>query len=93
MGTKIFVHSGFSFALKGEVILGLVLTHLVGKDLRTAERLLDGFFLDLMMVAQERFGDQINRRLRPSGSWWRAIPSFASGWRRPGGKCAARPTS
>ncbi|MDP2874619.1 MAG: AAA family ATPase [Holophaga sp.] len=67
METKAFSHSGFCFALKGEVLPGLVLTHLVGKDLRTAERLLDGFFLDLMMVAQDRFGDQIQQAPEPFG--------------------------
>ncbi len=67
MATRIFGHSGFTFALKGEVVPGLVLTHLVGKDLRTAERMLDGFFLDLMMVAQERFGDQIQQAPEPFG--------------------------
>ncbi len=67
MATKIFGHSGFSFALKGEVVPGLVLSNLVGKDLRTAERMLDGFFLDLMMVAQDRFGDQIQQAPEPFG--------------------------
>jgi len=67
METKAFFHSGFCFALKGEVLPGLVLTHLVGKDLRTAERLLEGFFLDLMMVAQDRFGDQIQQAPEPFG--------------------------
>ncbi len=67
MEPKTFFHSGFCFALKGEVLPGLVLTHLVGKDLRTAERLLEDFFLDLMMVAQERFGDQIQEAPEPFG--------------------------
>ncbi len=67
METKAFFHYGFCFALKGEVLPGLVLTHLVGKDLRTAERLLEGFFLDLMMVAQDRFGDQIQQAPEPFG--------------------------
>jgi len=67
MEAKAFFHSGFCFALKGEVLPGLVLTHLVSKDMRTAERLLEGFFLDLMMVAQDRFGDQIQQAPEPFG--------------------------
>lgn len=67
MESKAFFHSGFCFVLKGEVLPGLVLTRLVGKDLRTAERLLDGFFLDLMMAAQGRFGDQIQQAPEPFG--------------------------
>ena len=67
METKSFFHSGFCFAMRGEVLPALTLTHLVGKDLRTAERLLERFFLDLLMAAQDRFGDQIQQAPEPFG--------------------------
>jgi cell division protease FtsH len=60
MEPKPYFHSGFEFLLQEEVTPALVLTHLVGKDLRTAERLLDRFFLDLLLASQDRFGDQLS---------------------------------
>ena len=67
METKSFFHSGFCFELRGEVLPALTLSHLIGKDLRTAERLLERFFLDLLMATQDRFGDQIHEAPEPFG--------------------------
>jgi len=61
MKAKSFCHSGFTFHVDGAVLPALALSHLVGKDLRTAERLLDRFFLDLLMAAQDTFGAAIQQ--------------------------------
>lgn len=65
MERKSYVHAGFCFALGSEVLPALALTYLVGKDLRTAERLLERFFTDVLMRTQERFGTQIQRAPEP----------------------------
>jgi hypothetical protein len=61
MQANSFIHSGFTFQVEGAVLPALALSHLVGKDLRTAERLLDRFFLDLLMSAQDTFGAAIQK--------------------------------
>ena len=65
MEAKSFCHSGFTFQVEGAVLPALAMSHLVGKDLRTAERLLDRFFLDLLMAAQGRFGPAIQHGPEP----------------------------
>ena len=65
METKSFVHSGFTFQVESGVLPALALSHLPGKDLRTAERLLDRFFLDLLMVAQSTFGARFQQMQEP----------------------------
>jgi len=61
MEAQSFMHSGFTFQVEGAVLSALALSHLIGKDLRTAERLLDRFFLDLLMAAQDTFGAAIQQ--------------------------------
>jgi len=65
METKSFVHSGFTFQVESGVLPALALSHLPGKDLRTAERLLDRFFLDLLMMAQSTFGARFQQMQEP----------------------------
>ena len=65
METKSFVHYGFTFQVEGGVLPALALSHLPGKDLRTAERLLDRFFLDLLMMAQSTFGARFQQMQEP----------------------------
>ena len=65
MKAKSFCHSGFTFHMDGAVLPALALSHLVGKDLRTAERLLERFFLDLLMMAQDTFGTAIQQSPKP----------------------------
>jgi cell division protease FtsH len=65
MKAKSFCHSGFTFQVDSAVLPALALSHLVGKDLRTAERLLDRFFLDLLMAAQDTFGAAIQQSPEP----------------------------
>jgi len=67
MEAKSFCHSGFTFQVKGAVLPALALSHLVGRDLRMAEQLLDRFFLDLLMAAQDRFGASIQQSPEPPG--------------------------
>lgn len=67
MAFKSYSHAGFCFDLDDDVLPGLALTHLIGKDLRTAERLLERFFMDILMVTQERFGAQIQEAPEPFG--------------------------
>lgn len=40
---------GFLFDVDEAALQGLAMTHLIGKDLRKADQLLDGFFLDILM--------------------------------------------
>ena len=61
MEARSFNHSGFTFNVAGEVLPALVLTHLAGKDLRLAGRLMERFFLDLLMAAQAKFGAMIQQ--------------------------------
>ena len=65
MKVKSFCHSGFTFQVDCAVLPALALSHLVGKDLRTAERLLDRFFLDLLIGAQDMFGTAIQQSPKP----------------------------
>jgi cell division protease FtsH len=65
MQANSFVHSGFTFQVEGAVLPALALSHLVGKDLRTAERLLDRFFLDLLMAAQDTIGAMLQQSPEP----------------------------
>jgi cell division protease FtsH len=65
MKAKSFCHSGFTFHMDGAVLPALALSHLVGKDLRTAERLLERFFLDLLMMAQDTYGTAIQQSPKP----------------------------
>lgn len=65
METKSFIHSGFTFQVESAVLPALSLSHLVGRDLRSAERLLDRFFLDLLMAAQDTFGATIQQSPEP----------------------------
>lgn len=65
METKSFIHSGFTFQVESAVLPALALSHLVGRDLRSAERLLDRFFLDLLMAAQDTFGATIQQSPEP----------------------------
>ena len=65
MEARSFCHSGFTFQVEGAVLPALALSHLVGKDLRTAERLLDRFFLDLLMVAEDTLGAMLQQSPQP----------------------------
>lgn len=65
METESFIHSGFTFQVESAVLPALALSHLVGRDLRSAERLLDRFFLDLLMAAQDTFGATIQQSPEP----------------------------
>lgn len=65
MHPESFIHSGFTFRVEPAVLPALALSHLVGSDLRTAERLLDRFFLDLLMSAQDTFGATIQQSPEP----------------------------
>ena len=45
-------YMGFLFDLDEAALQGLAMTHLVGKDLRKADQLLDGVFLDVLLSAE-----------------------------------------
>ena len=52
MNYTTYDYMGFLFDLDEAALKGLALTHLVGKDLRKADQLLDGVFLDILMSAE-----------------------------------------
>lgn len=45
-------YMGYLFDLDEAALQGLAMTHLIGKDLRRADQLLEGFFLDLLMTPE-----------------------------------------
>lgn len=47
-----FDYVGYLFDLDDAALLALAMTHLVGTDLRKADQLLEGFFLDLLMAPE-----------------------------------------
>lgn len=56
MGPRNFYHAGFRFAVDREAIQALVLTHLVGRDLRSADQMVNRFLRTLLCQAQEQLG-------------------------------------
>jgi cell division protease FtsH len=52
MKGQTYDYMGFLFDLDEATLQGLALTHLVGKDLRKADQLLDGFFLNVLMSVE-----------------------------------------
>lgn len=61
MRRQLFVHLGFPFEVESTVLMALALTHLVGRDLRSAEGLLEGIFVDILYKAQTQFGEGLSQ--------------------------------
>lgn len=61
MGARRFSHFGFAFDIDPVVLQTLALTHLVGRDLRSAEGLLGRVFLGMLRMAQARFGEGLSQ--------------------------------